>query len=252
MTELIIEMVTCLISAILLGFIFGWLLSKTVLKKKHLFEMNILNSAFKEAKLELEEYKKEHIYKQLKMEKVTLRNEELATKLLDKSTLLESKDRELLNIKKELKMTKNTLNDNSDTKEHNHVLVNQIMSLEALVKKKSKESRGLEMVLLRADQIIEERNETLKELEEKLKKQENEEKGEKGEDLVISKDQFIQIENQLLLYQKEITKLKKANKILSEHKVERVNMEGKEGDKELDDLAIVKLFGNTYKKIIKS
>ena len=252
MTELIIEMAVCLLTAILLGFIFGWLLSKTILKKKHSLEIDTLNSSSRELKIELEEYQKVQSITQLKMEKVTLRNEALATDLLDKSTLVEAKDRELWKIQKELNLTKNSLNDNFDTKEHNHALVKQIMILEALVEKKSKESRGLEMVLLRADKIIEERNETMKELEEKLKIQERNNTEEKEEELLITKDQFIHIENQLLLYQKEIRELTKANKILSEHKVERRSVEGKESDKELDDLAIVKLFGDTYKKIIKS
>jgi len=254
MTELIMAMIACLITAIILGFIIGWLFLKTILKKRHFTEVTALNTQLLEAKIELEEYQRSCKNEQKKIEKTILKNRELIAMLEDKSMLLDSKSQELFRVKKELDLSQSSLNKTSDTKKHNHTLVKRIMTLERSVDKKSKESRGLETVLLRADKIIEERNEIIKILEEKLKLYQEKTliDEEKEEELLISKDQFTHIENQLLVYQDEISKLKKKNKILTEHKRELLSLEAKEGDKELDDLAIVKLFGDTYKKIIKS
>lgn len=253
MTELIIEMIACLVAAIILGFIFGWLLSKTTTKKRHLSEVEILNNRLLERNQTLEESQKAYRNEQLNVEKITIKNGELNVNLVDKSTLLEAKNRELWKVQKELNLTKSSLSENSDTKEHNQVLIEKIMSLEKLTEKKDKESRGLESVLLRADVIIEERNKTIKLLEEELKvHKEGSFINEEDEELLITKDQFTHIENQLLLYQKEISELKEANKSLSEHTRNTYKVEEKKSNKELDDLAIVKLFGDTYKKIIKS
>lgn len=253
MTELIIEMIVCLVAAIILGFIFGWLLSKTTTKKRHLSEVEILNNRLLERKRTLEESQKACRNEQLNIEKITIKNGELNVNLLDKSTLLEAKNRELWKVQKELNLTKSSLSKNSDTKEHNQVLIEQIMSVEKLAEKKEKESRGLERVLLRADVIIEERNKIIKLLEKELKVyKEGSAVNEENEELLITKDQFTQIENQLLLYQKEIFKLKEENKKLSEYKRNTHKVEEKKSNNELDDLAIVKLFGDTYKKIIKS
>jgi hypothetical protein len=245
-------MIACLVTAIILGFIFGWLLSKTTTKKRHLSEIKILNNSLSEGNFALEESQKAYQNEQLNIEKITIKNGELNVDLLEKSTLLEVKNRALWKVQKELNLTKSSLNESSDTKEHNQVLIEKIMSLEKLTEKKDKESRGLESVLLRADSIIEERNNTIKLLEEKLKVYKESRTMEEEEELLITKDQFTQIENQLLLYQQEIFELKEANKTLSECKRDSSLVEEKKSDKELDDLAIVKLFGDTYKKIIKS
>jgi hypothetical protein len=245
-------MIACLVAAIILGFIFGWLLSKTTTKKRHLSEIKILNNSLLERNYALEESQKAYRNEQLNIEKITIKNGELNVDLLDKSTLLEAKNRALWKVQKELNLTKSSLNESSDTKEHNQVLIEKIMSLEKLTEKKDKESRGLESVLLRADSIIEERNKTIKLLEEDLKVHREGSSMEEEEELLISKDQFTQIENQLLRYQQEIFELKEANKTLREYKRDSSMVEEKKSDKELDDLAIVKLFGDTYKKIIKS
>lgn len=254
MTELVVAMIACLITAIVLGIIIGWLLSKTILEKAHLKEITTLNSQLVEGTIALEEHQRSSKNEQRNIEKMILKNRDLTRTLQDKSTLLESRRRELFTLQKELNLSQNSLNKASDTKKHNHTLMKKIMSLETLLQRKGKEGRGLETVLLRADKIIEERNQVIKILKEKLNHYQEKTllDEEKEEELLISKDQFTHIENQLLVYQKEISKLEKTNKILREHQKDLSMIQLKESEKELDDLAIVKLFGDTYKKIIKS
>jgi len=88
----------------------------------------------------------------------------------------------------------------------------------------------------------------ISDLEEELKRNsiESEE-----DEFIISKDQFIHIENQLVQYQKEIDALKEENKILTSKSSEIEILKIKGETSELDDTSIVKLFRDTYKKITK-
>ena len=76
----------------------------------------------------------------------------------------------------------------------------------------------------------------------------------KDAEFVISKDQFLQIEDQLEKYQKEIIELKKINNELVANTVltKAVEKELNVDKKKPDDGSIVKLFRETYKKITKS
>jgi len=76
----------------------------------------------------------------------------------------------------------------------------------------------------------------------------------KDAEFVISKDQFLQIEDQLEKYQKEIIELKKINNELVTNTVltKAVEKELNVDKKKPDDGSIVKLFRETYKKITKS
>jgi len=90
--------------------------------------------------------------------------------------------------------------------------------------------------------------ETISELENELKLYSV--NGEEDE-FVISKDQFTHIEEQLVDYQKEIEVLKEDNNRL----VQLTNSEKSSDNSvagDLDDVGIVKLFRETYKKITKS
>ena len=71
------------------------------------------------------------------------------------------------------------------------------------------------------------------------------------DEFIISKDQFTHIEGQLVDYQKEIKALKKENVRL----VQLIDNEKSNANSisdNMDDIAIVKLFRETYKKITKS
>ncbi len=74
-----------------------------------------------------------------------------------------------------------------------------------------------------------------------------------GEDdeFIISKDQFTHIEEQLVDYQKEIKALKEENsRLVQVSRSEKSSANTKSED--MDDISIVKLFRETYKKITKS
>jgi len=98
--------------------------------------------------------------------------------------------------------------------------------------------------LIKAEETIEIKEKCCKVLEDKLAEYTS---TKVDEELLISKDQFTQIENKLVEYQTKIDVLKKENEALGGKSLKRKN-----GISELDDLSIVKLFRDTYKKITKS
>jgi len=71
------------------------------------------------------------------------------------------------------------------------------------------------------------------------------------DEFIISKDQFTHIEEQLVGYQKEIKELKEDNsRLVQLSNTKKINNTSK--SEEMDDISIVKLFRETYKKITKS
>jgi len=90
--------------------------------------------------------------------------------------------------------------------------------------------------------------ETISELENELKLYIS--NGEEDE-FIVSKDQFTHIEEQLVAYQKKIKELKEENIRLAQLSNSE-NTNDNLNSNELDDIAIVKLFRETYKKITKS
>jgi len=98
------------------------------------------------------------------------------------------------------------------------------------------------------DSSIELYQNTISELENELKVYAT-----NGEDdeFIISKDQFTHIEEQLVAYQKEIKSLKEENsRLVQLSNNEKIKDTSKSDD--MDDISIVKLFRETYKKITKS
>jgi len=71
------------------------------------------------------------------------------------------------------------------------------------------------------------------------------------DEFIISKDQFTHIEGQLVDYQKEIKELKEDNSRLVQLSTNEKSNNNPKSD-EMDDISIVKLFRETYKKITKS
>jgi len=177
MIDLMIEMALCLIGALVLGFIIGWLLSKISAKKR---------------------YKKE--IKQV--EKNLIKSEDAVKKL------------------KEINLTQQEEIDKAKIQNigfhNNKSLLQKNMELKILSKQNKEEIKGLETVLMKAEEMIVERNRKIIELE-KDKIGEPLDKG--YEELLITKDQFSHIESQLILYQKEIAKLKEINKKLKDRHI---------------------------------
>ncbi|SFV61311.1 hypothetical protein MNB_SV-14-279 [hydrothermal vent metagenome] len=206
MLELMIKMALCLLGALVLGFIIGWLLSKYLIEKKYLKKVDDLSTNL-------------------------LRSEDAVKKLKE------------INFNKE---------ENKNTKEYNQSLLKKNIELERLLEQNKKEISAFEGILMKAEKIIEERNNKITLLENKRKKENLKD----VEELVITKDQFSYIEVQLSEYQKEIAKLKEINRKLQEKCSIKLPLEKethiKKDDSEVDDSTLVKLFEDTYKKIIKS
>jgi len=242
MIDLIIKMALCLIIALVLGFFIGWMLSRTFLRKKYASKVDDLNNRLIEYHKEIEKQVDTQVSSDKELKKKGLENKSIKVDLEKKERLLDKKGEEIWKLKKELKLSEKSLKENVNAKEYNQSLIEQIIDLEGKEEKSQREIQGLENVLIKAETILEKKDNLIKELKEERE----------TEELLITKDQFTQIEAQLIEYQREILLLKAMNKDLIENRSDKSLSEMKEISAELDDSAIVKLFGDTYKKIIKS
>jgi len=241
MMELIMKMAVCLLAALALGFLLGWLFSKALRSEHYLHKLQQRDKNI----LELEEKCQAE---KLLTEKSKDDNHVLKKILDEKNKLLDS------------------LRENKSSNE-NHTM----SELENLYERRNQELQELETVVVKAEETIESRDEQLKEeekradnlfskLESTLVEKEKIEKelklytvGKEDDEFIISKDQFVHIEEQLAQYQKEIETLKKENESLHSRKIETSKMLEdliEKGSKaEGDDASIVKIFKETYKKI---
>jgi len=244
MTELIIKMALCLVVALILGFIFGWLLSKTFGEKRYKKEIEHLTDELFEKKDALAKKEKIHLNAKEMAERVHVEKKDIQLELAKVNQLLILKERDFIKLEQMMKKSINV-------EEYSSKLAQKDIFIKELQDETNNELQGFERVLLKAEKMIEERDSSILELKKKIDDL-NEDL--KEEELLITKDQFIQIEGQLLEYQKEIKHLKEKNEDLI--KITKSNQKmlfsTKEENSELDDSAIVKLFGDTYKKITKS
>lgn len=321
MIELIMKMIICLLIALALGFVIGWLLSKIVQSKKHIIESDKIYARLYEKDEELKKLNKTYEKKKESLLQLETENRELNSTLEEKSQLLEEKSDYALKLQQALNIAKNSAIENSSAKEYNQALVQQVNKFETLCKKRENEMTELEEVLVKAEVTIEEKEKLIlqkekddslakakaqlkmleakveeltskskqdkamileqkKNLEESEKKfslipapdekkekvisdyekrivaLENELKlytlKDKDDELIISKDQFTHIEEQLISYQKEINSLKEMNKSLVKEGDAIALLKSNSNASDVDDKDIVKLFRDTYKKITKS
>jgi chromosome segregation ATPase len=294
MIELIMKMVACLLVALLLGFIIGWLLNKIFKSQKYISEIDMLNGTLESKNREIETLEAQFVEKETTLLKYNDENRELKASLADKSNLL---DTHTVNL--------------TTMQNRNEELLKQVTRLKEDEKRRAREIEELESVLVKAEETIEEKSLlyhnredelsalrllsaqegggdaislggsssddiTVEQLKGKIEELRliNEEKdhsielyqntiGElenelklytvNGEDdeFIISKDQFTHIEEQLVEYQKEIKSLKEENSLLVQ-KSSSEKLKSKDTSSDLDDIAIVKLFRETYKKITNS
>ena len=296
MTELIMKMVLCLVVALLLGLVIGWLLSKIAQSKKHHLEVDVLSNTLEDRNSHMKMLEKQFSEKETALLQYTHENRELKESLVEKSN-------NLIDTEKKLKNAEKALSTNLNYKEENEKLLQQITQFKNEAESKTKELEELETVLIKAEKTIEDKSNLLSDSakklatfasgvvgglavssdsvdEEKLKSKieeltltndekdssielyqntilelENELKlymtnGEEDE-FIISKDQFTHIEEQLTDYQKEIKALKEENsRLVQLSGAENTASDSKSDD--MDDISIVKLFRETYKKITKS
>lgn len=234
MIELIIKMALCLFGALLLGFIIGWLLSKIFTKKRHKASIDGLTNSLLKSKEAIEQQEENH----LSIETMFLNEKK------ELSLELENSQNEVKKIENKVTLSEKSLKESVALKASHQSLVEKNNNFKHLYSNSKKEIEGLEHVLIKAEEVLEERNKKIINLQ---KENNSKTYTAKEDELVVSKDQFAQIESQLLKYQEEISRLEKLNKNPSfTQKIEE------KAKSELDDSAIVKLFGDTYKKIIKS
>jgi uncharacterized membrane-anchored protein YhcB (DUF1043 family) len=297
MTELIMKMVLCLVAALLLGLVIGWLLSKIGQAKKHHLELDVLSNTLEERNSKLESLEKEFSEKETALLQFTHENRELKESLVEKSN-------QLLDAEKKLKNLERDLHSNLNYQEENKKLLQQVDHFKKEATSKAKELEELETVLVKAEKTIEDKSNLLSDSAKKLatfatgavggvalnsddedtkklksKVEEltlaNREKDNSidlyqktiseledelklymtnGEDdeFIVSKDQFTHIEEQLVKYQKEIQALKDENSRLAQLSNTTTNASSHSKSEDMDDISIVKLFRETYKKITKS
>jgi len=264
MMELIIKMTFWLVLAMLLGFVISWFLSKTIYSKQYLEQKKSLEKTLSERNNSLSKIEKELQYEKTISKKLLQNLKSTQKELLSNATALKKLERQL----------------ESDTKDGSSF------------HKREQELKEFEEILLLAEKRIEENaadyKVALKKLTDEIERLKSEEKSDKElikfheetidglkEDLVlykadtsrpefiITKDQFLKIEEQLGLYSNEIITCKNEKNKLMKKLKNRVhplksNLEKLEPKKvnemsiENDDGSVVKVFRETYKKITNS
>lgn len=294
MIALMAKMVICLIIALLLGGVIGWLLGRTLRIQKHEEECDVLSRTIENRndyiiKLE-QEYDDEKII-----------NVELREQVEQKTEALSKQLNELAYLEETLERANQKLKERVDSEHDNqHALESKIEYLQQSFKEKEKEVQELETVLIKAEETIEKKHnlfiqtdhqlerlrankegmsendrissleqkieelvrinrhqeESIRDYQDTIEQLEQELKlyhvDDEADEFIISKDQFRNIEEQLIKYQKEIKAFKDEQRNLSGEKGIGETVSAKSKSSDMDDIAIVKLFRDTYKKITKS
>ena len=292
MTELITKMVLCLVAALLLGLLIGWLLSKIAQSKKHLLEVDVLSNTIDDRNNHIERMEKQFSEKETAHLQHTHEIRELKESLIEKSSNLTNVEHQLKTVEATVSSNQNLAKENQNllsqvTQLKNEAEANskELEELETVLVKAEKtiedksnllsdsakklatfasgvvgglavspESKSDESLQNKIEELalsneqketsIALYQDTIVELENELKLYST--NGEEDE-FVISKDQFTHIEEQLVDYQKEIKVLKEEN-----NRLLQLSNAVKNNADDLDDIAIVKLFRETYKKITKT
>ncbi len=280
MTELMIKMTYWLVSAMVLGFIVAWLLSRVIYKKKQNYAEDSLSAVILERNNMIEKLEKNFRNKKTMFKKVSDNLEDSEKALSEKTSLLTTLQNKLAHVD-------SYENNSLELKEKNNSLLRKVQNFEQADIKRVKELEEFEEVLVLAEEKIEENEKNYKQILKKLdedieyltlKNEKNEkdislykgnikiieddlklyESDTQSPEFIISKDQFLKIEEQLEIYQKEIESLKNANNklvIKSQKFFSGLLIEDKKVDeliKKRDDSSMVKVFRQTYKKITKS
>jgi len=255
MTELIVKMTFWLLLAIILGFIFGWILSRIKKNEKYEMEVESLNSMLYE--------------RNETIDKLTHDYEKSTEMLSEKTTLLSE-------VEKSLEKSKNSQNSNQEYADIKS-LMQEIELLKKIDNDRKLELDEFEKVVMKAEDALESHNDIVQKLENKIELLvlENDEKmkaidlyketivdfenelklytaGKEDPEFVISKDQFVKIEEQLVEYQKEIEALKKINSELKVNGTAESLKTEKHEENDMNEGTVVKIFKETYKKITNS
>jgi len=284
-TELMLKMTFWLLAAMTLGFIVAWLLSKIRYQKKQQNQADENAAVLVERNNMIDKLEKKFQDEVQKYEQVCNELKSAQDDLAVKNSYLNSLQGKLDNVNV-------SAHETEALKRQNNLLNLEIDRLRRLDVKRLEELEGFEKVLVRADAKLEENEKNFQQIIKSLDEQlesltiQNEEKSLKLADyekslaglkeelklyesdhndpeFVISKDQFLKIEEQLKVYQDEITKLKmekdelelKIEKASNEPSKELVVVQDKSMSnpkKRSDDSSMVRVFRDTYRKITKS
>ena len=263
------KMTFWLLAAMSLGFIVAWLLSRNIYKKNKAYKEDDFLAVILERNNMIEKLEKSFRNKKIMFQQIS-------EKLSDSEEALSKKTSQLTTLQHKLNSYNSNENINLKLKEQNVLLSRKIQKLEAIDTKRLKELEGFEEIVLLAEakvenvekdykQIVKKLDddvENMKSYEKRIKALEEELKLYEAEssdaEFIISKDQFIKIEEQLELYQKEIESLKneknEKNELLlkSQKSFTGLHFQDKILDKEEDESSMVEAFRKTYKKITKS
>jgi hypothetical protein len=277
-------MTSWLVAAMALGLIVAWLLSKLTYQRKFKDKEDTFSAVILERNNMIDKLEKS-------VRNKTVMFQKLSNDLKNSQESLAEKTSGLTTLQHRLDNTTSNENTSVALKEKNNLLRIEIQKLKEADIKRLEELKGFEEVLLFAEEKIEENEKSYRQIIKKLDddiecltlEAEERKKGQhldkktisdleealtlyeadsSAPEFIISKDQFVKIEEQLGTYQKEIEslksenrefflKLKKSSGAFEEEKI----LENKTVyalQKENDDSSMVKVFRETYKKITKS
>lgn len=289
MTELILSMIFWLLLAMVLGLVVAWLFAKVYYKRREKNQADDYSASLLERNNLIDKLKNNLDKKKLVYEQVS---HELDT---TKATLA-SKSTQTKNLQNQLNSLSTSVGEADSLKRQNNLLNLELERVKNMNEKISDELAEFETVLMRAEEKLEENEKSYQQIIRSLDKEvealsiSNQEqkqrliKSEKyiatlEEDLklyhannrdpefIITKDQFMKIEEQLKNYQEEINQLKeekdeaisKKRKTVKNPSTELAVIENKSEEKSMDkpehhkdDSSMVRVFRDTYKKITKS
>jgi len=233
MTELMIKMTSWLLASMFLGFIVAWFLSRIIYRRKQNSIEDMFDAAIVERNNTIDE-----LEKKIRNEREAL--ESVSNELENSKEALAEKTSHLTTLQNRLNSSNSNETINFELREKNTLLSIENKKLEEIDRKRMKELKSFEEVLLLAEDKIEESEkayvkvveklneeiavlssekikdkEHIKVAEKRIKSLEKELKLYRAEsedsEFIISRDQFFSVEEQLRKYQKEIDVLKKAN-----------------------------------------
>lgn len=282
MVELMFKMVFWLLAAMALGFVMAWFLAKIFYQKKQRLEVDTLSAVLLERNNMIDKLEQKFRNEKIMFEKVSDNFKNTEEALAQKSSLLTTLQNKLNNL--------NVYEQESiELKRQNLLLSKEVKQLKVADKERVRELEDFEEVLILAEKKVDENEQNyqqvLKSLDERVEALEEERQNyintikryEKDmaeleealqlytsttsdPEFVISKDQFVKIEDQLKMYQEQLLLLENENNELrlkiekSKKTPEKLLEENtvKEVKKERDEGSMVKVFRETYKKITKS
>ena len=147
MIEIIGKIVLCLVIALLLGFLIGWLFSKALGAQEVYREEENFNELDSKLNIDLAELEVKYEKEKALVTDYSIKNRELKGELMKKISLLESTSNTLKNLQTDTIAQQDTSSTFS---------MDKIAELEKLLLKKDRELIEFESVLLKAEETIEE------------------------------------------------------------------------------------------------